>query len=53
LDRAIETVDQVASWISEDDGQAASVLRAAATDIRDLRVELEMEAIRTWRLVPA
>jgi hypothetical protein len=53
LERALETINQVAAWVAETDEQAAVDLRAAATDLRDLRIELEMEAFRCWRLVPA
>jgi hypothetical protein len=53
LERALETINQVVAWVAETDEQAAVDLQVAATDLRDLRIELEMEAFRSWRLVAA
>jgi hypothetical protein len=53
LERALETIDMVTAWVADTDEQSAGELRVAATDVRDLRVELEIEAFRAWRLVPA
>ncbi len=49
---AIAALDEIAGWFEQDELSSTDI-RSVASDLTELKLEIEREEIRTLRMVPA